>query len=80
MLQWEHSAILPTFIKLRYVIRIIFFVVVVVSFLSFFDWPLKTGFTVTTLAYLPTRRYAGADCAVNLCLFKSNIGIFKQSK
>ena len=38
MLQWEHSAILPTFIKLPFVIKI--FV------LSIFEWPLKTGFTV----------------------------------
>ena len=34
----EHSAILPTFIKLPFVIKI--FV------LSFFEWPLMTGFTV----------------------------------
>ena len=38
MLQGEHSAILLTFIKLPIVIKI--FV------LSFFEWPLKTGFTV----------------------------------
>ena len=38
MLQREHSAILVTFIKLSFVIKI--FV------LSFFEWPLKTGFTV----------------------------------
>ena len=38
MLQGEHSAILATFIKLPYVIKI--FV------LSFCEWPLKTGFTV----------------------------------
>ena len=38
MLQWEHSAILLTFIKLPFVIK---------NFvLSFFEWPLKTGFTV----------------------------------
>ena len=39
MLQGEHSAILWTFIKLPSVIK--FFV------LSFFEWLLKTGFTVT---------------------------------
>ena len=39
MLQWEHSAILPTFIKLP------FFIKTFVFFL-FFKWPLKTGFTV----------------------------------
>ena len=38
MLQGEHSAILSTFIKLPFVIKI--FV------LSIFQWPLKTGFTV----------------------------------
>ena len=41
MLQWEHSAILLTFIKLPFVIQI--FV------LSIFEWPLKTGFTVVVL-------------------------------
>ena len=40
MLQGEHSAILLTFIKLPFVIQI--FV------LSFFEWLLKTGFTVLT--------------------------------
>ena len=39
MLQGEHSAILSTFVKLHFVIKI--FV------LSIFEWPLKTGFTVT---------------------------------
>ena len=38
MLQGEHSAILLTFIKPPFVIKI--FV------LSIFEWPLKTGFTV----------------------------------
>ena len=38
MLQREHSAILLTFIKLRFVMRI--FV------LSIFEWPFNTGFTV----------------------------------
>ena len=38
MLQGEHSAILLTFIKLPFVIKI--FV------LSIFEWPLKTDFTV----------------------------------
>ena len=40
MLQGEHSAILLTFIKLPFVIKI--FV------LSNFEWPLYTGFTVPT--------------------------------
>ena len=38
MLQKEHSAILSTFIKLPFVIKI--FV------LSIFEWPFRTGFTV----------------------------------
>ena len=38
ILPLEHSAILSTFIKLPFVIKI--FV------LSIFEWPLKTGFTV----------------------------------
>ena len=42
MLQWEHSAILLTFIKLPFVIKIFL--------LSIFEWPLKTGFTVVSHA------------------------------
>ena len=38
MLQGEHSAILSTFMKLPFVIK--------VFVLSIFEWPLKTGFTV----------------------------------
>ena len=38
MLQWEHSAILLTFIKLPNVIKIIV--------LSIFEWLVYTGFTV----------------------------------
>ena len=38
MLQWEHSAILLTYIKLPFVIKI--FV------LSIFEWPFNTSFTV----------------------------------
>ena len=41
MLQGEHSAVISTFIKLLFVIKI--FV------LSIFEWPLKTGFTVLVL-------------------------------
>ena len=44
MLQGEHSAILSTFIKLPFVIKI--FVV------SIFDWPFYTGFTVVTWLFL----------------------------
>ena len=38
MLQWEHSAILSTFIKLPFVIK--------TFVLSIFEWPFYTGFTV----------------------------------
>ena len=38
MIQWEHSAILSTCIKLPFVIKI--------SVLSIFKWPFYTGFTV----------------------------------
>ena len=38
MLQGEHSAILPTFIKLQFVFKTIV--------KSIFEWQLKTGFTV----------------------------------
>ena len=44
MLQWEHSAILSTFIKVPFVINILV--------LSIFEWPLKTGFTVLILSML----------------------------
>ena len=43
MLQGEHSAILSTFIKLPYVIKI--FV------LSICEWSLKTGFTVYDILF-----------------------------
>ena len=43
MLQQEHSAILSTFIKLPFVIKI--------CVLSIFEWPLKTGFTVLNHMY-----------------------------
>ena len=39
MLQWEHSAILSTFIKLPFSIK--------TFVLYIFEWPLKTGFTVS---------------------------------
>ena len=39
----EHSAILLTFIKLPFVIKILV--------LSIFEWPLKTGFTVLALIF-----------------------------
>ena len=44
MLQGEHSAILSTFIKKPFVIKI--------SVLSIFELPLRTGFTVVMSAFL----------------------------
>ena len=41
MLQWEHSAILSTFIKLPFANK--------TFVLSIFEWPLKTGFSVNNL-------------------------------
>ena len=46
MLQGEHSAILLTFIKLPFVIKI--FV------LSIFEWPFKTGFTAFKILKIDT--------------------------
>ena len=43
MLQGEHSALLWTFIKLPFVIKIFI--------LSIFEWPFYTGFTVHDLIY-----------------------------
>ena len=51
MLQGEHSAILLTFIKLPFVIKIFI--------LSIFEWPLKTGFTVE----LNPRHNGSCDCS-----------------
>ena len=42
----EHSAILSNFIKLPFVVKI--------GFLSIFEWPLKSGFTVTKIPILAT--------------------------
>ena len=47
MLQGEHSAILSTFIKLQFVIKI--------YVLSVFEWPFYTGFTVNTTRNKITR-------------------------
>ena len=52
MLPLEHSAILSTFIKLPFVIKI--FV------LSIFEWPLYTAFTVL-LVYVLSMYYVGLD-------------------
>ena len=49
MLQGEHSAILLTYIKLPFVIKI---------FLSIFEWPVKTGFTGNT--FLKVKTYKNA--------------------
>ena len=44
MLQGEQSAILSTFIKLTFVIKI--------YVLSIFEWPFYTGFTVSRASYI----------------------------
>ena len=49
MLQGEHSAILLTFIKLPFVIKIFD--------LSFFEWPFYTGFTEVLLSTHAPRFY-----------------------
>ena len=46
----EHSAILSTFIKLPFAIKI--------CVLSIFEWPLKTGFTVVSFSCL---NFSSAD-------------------
>ena len=67
MLQAEHSAKLSTFIKLPFVIKI--FV------LSIFEWPLKTGFTVSGNA-LFSRVIQEMSLSVSLWLLKGkNINI-----
>ena len=54
MFQGEHSAILLTFIKLPFVIKI--FV------LFIFEWLLKTGFTVLTLCLLQHQYHPPHTC------------------
>ena len=51
LLQGEHSAILLTFVKLPFVIKI--FV------LSIFEWPFYTGFTVSSDLYSVYRKTIG---------------------
>ena len=65
MLQGEHSAILSTFIKLPYVIKI--FV------LSIFEWPLKTGFTVCTKLSSGTRGLTETPLTSIMCVCKQQI-------
>ena len=57
MLQGEHSAILSTFIKLSFVIKI--FV------LSIFEWPLKTGFTVCVVILYMHAQLSSGHRSVN---------------
>ena len=51
MLHGEHSAILSTFIKLLFVIKILV--------LSFFEWPFYTGFTVSSESILLRQQSKG---------------------
>ena len=63
-LQGEHSAILSTFIKLPFVIKI--FV------LSICEWPLKTGFTVINLFLERLGR------VVKVCLLQVKLLFFSE--
>ena len=67
MLQGEHSAILSTFIKLSYVIKI--FV------LSIFEWPVKTGFIVQR--FYCTYRFPCEICSLEVSDF-SRCTIFNK--
>ena len=70
MLQWEHSAILSTFIKLPFVIKI--FV------LSIFERPLKTGFIVALCSFYIFKRdpFSRSQCCpfITLCLWPIGMG------
>ena len=54
----EHSAILLTFIKLPFVIKI--FV------LSIFEWPFYTGFTIH---FFQNKIYLGSACYKYICVY-----------
>ena len=71
MLLWEHSAILLTFIKLPFVIKI--FV------LFIFEWPFYTGFTVyeNEISYFSTKTYV--DGTQKSCLIEMVL-LFKHPK
>ena len=70
LMQGEHSAILLTFIKLQFVIKILFFV--------FFEWLLKTCFTVlTTYMYF---LFCGVRRLAVRCIFFIQSKIFSQLK
>ena len=58
MLQWEHSAILSTFIKLPFVIKI--FV------LSIFEWPFYTGLTVLFNPVIILIRYGSSNETITI--------------
>ena len=65
MLQGEHSAILSTFIKLPFVIK--------VFVLSILKWPLKTGFTVNYSLYMNTMKTDGPeDQTAYICMTKQH--------
>ena len=57
MLQGEHSAILSTFIKLPFAIK---------TFLSIFEWPLKTGYIVfcSGLLFYPPPSLDSPSCVL----------------
>ena len=72
MLQGEHSAILSTFIKLPFVVKI--FV------LSIFEWPLKTGFycifihSIYIFIYVRPAKVFNVDQCVNV----ARISLFQK--
>ena len=65
MLQWEHSAILSTSIKLPFVIKI--FV------LSSFEWPFYTGFTVCFLSGIMGKQILAAHEIFLLIAYAENV-------
>ena len=79
MLQGEHSAILPTFIKLPFVFK---------SFaLSIFEWPFKTGFTVHVLCMKKLsfisrnlRKENCFDLADGISPIKMDYSVYQQAK
>ena len=61
MLQWEHSAILLTFIKQPSVIKI--------CVLSIFEWPLKTSFRVANTLYFECSEFVNGMLFTRLNMY-----------
>ena len=71
MLQGEHFAILSTFVKLQFVIKI--FV------LSIFEWPFYTSFTVFAYKNLERTIFEDVVCYKVTCYNKCNECLTNQS-